>query len=125
MRQFVLALVFLCFATPAAGQELARQVVTVQVRIPDVMKVEIGDESHFVRADGKHVRRVMLLVTANRRWRLDVQRSCTSDCSTAGYAVSMPTGGPGASQPVIVECVWEAREAAPSATEFEYSLTTD
>lgn len=125
MRPCVLVILFLGFATPAAAQQLKHEILTVQVRIPDVMRIEVGEMREFVRADGKHARQVTLLVTANRAWRLDVRRSCGTDCSAVDYALSAKSGSPGNSQSVVVERVWEVNQKAPPLTEFEYLLTSD
>jgi hypothetical protein len=119
MRIWWLAVAALLASTSAlAGQELARVEVTATVRVPEFMSLERVSAYEFTRVDGMRVRRVTLLVSANRTWRLEV----SAQRDDVQYTVSKPTGRAAQREEVIVEFVWKDAEEAPRPDEFAYSL---
>lgn len=117
----VVAAVFL-FGAEAQAQQLAEVRTVARVRVPDFLILETGEVTEQTLADGKQVRRVTLLVTANRAWTLEVARSCSTTCSAAGYTVKGVTGKTGNAQQVVVEYVWNRDAAPPASDEFHYLL---
>jgi hypothetical protein len=122
MRLCLVVCAVLLFGAEAEAQQLAEVRTVAHVRIPDFLILETGSVIEQTLPDGKQVRRVTLLVTANRAWTLEVARSCGSSCSDAEYSVSGVTGKAGSAQKVVVEYVWSRGEQPPSINEFEYLL---
>lgn len=119
MRIWLLAaLTLFGSASSLAAQELARVEVTASVRIPEFMSLERSAVTESTRADGMRVRRVTLLVSANRMWRLEVSPSRAG----VQYTISKATGRAAQRQEIIVELVWKDAELAAEANEVAYSL---
>ena len=92
--------------------------VTATVRVPEFMSLERASAYEFTRVDGMRVRRVTLLVSANRTWRLEV----SAQRDDVQYTVSKPTGRAAQREEVVVELVWKDAGQAPLPDEIAYSL---
>jgi hypothetical protein len=121
MRALFLTFALLASGSPALAQ-LARVEVTARVRVPEFMFIERGPVTESTLENGQHVRRVTLLISANRSWRLEVARLCVNSCTTAQYRVSSNSGKPGNAQQVVIEYFWDANTAVPPPDEFQYLL---
>ena len=109
-------------AVPAEAQELARVQRTAVVRIPEFMSLKAEGVVEEERAGGVNVKKVLLSVSANRSWRLQVEPACASECRTPEYRV---IGGQGASahqKQVVVEVIWRDGERPPALEQLAYSL---
>ena len=122
MRLWLMVVAVFLFGAEAQAQQLAEVRTVARVRVPDFLILQTGEVTEQTLADGKQVRRVTLLVTANRAWTLEVARSCSTACSEAGYTVKGVTGKTGNAQQVVVEYVWNRDAAPPSSDEFHYLL---
>ncbi len=109
-------------ATPVEAQELARVQRTAVVRIPEFMRLEARGISDEQRADGVNVRKVLLSVSANRAWRLQVQPTCNSECKVPDYRVLGGQGKAAHQQQVVVEVFWRDGDKPPAVHELTYSL---
>ena len=125
MRLWPWAVVLMVMAPAGAAeaQVLARVETRASVRIPEFLLLEHGDVEETTRPDGSKVRVVKLYVSANRSWRLDVQRRCGSTCAPVRYQVSRTQGGSAKGAEVVVEFVWPRNEKPPAPDEFGYVLT--
>ena len=120
MRFWLLAALTLLGSTsPMAAQELARVEVTASIRVPEFMSIERASAHEYTRADGMRVRRITLLVSANRTWRLEV----SSERDDVKYTISKATGRAAQREEVVVEFVWKDTASAPP-DEFAYSLVS-
>ena len=125
MRFRFLVITLFASALPLSAQELARVEATATLRIPEFMIVErdaVVEETH---AEGMHVRRVTLLVSANRSWRLEIERLCASACAVMRYKACHAEGRAAHREKIVVEFAWRDSERAPSNEEFEFLLVGD
>lgn len=123
MRFWMSAIPLLLAASPLASQTLASVETSAHVTIPEFLSVKGGSVTEAELADGTRVRRVTLSVTANRKWTLQVVRTCNEDCGDVDYRISSRSGKSGTDQKVEVEFVWGAGQRAPTLEEFEYLLS--
>ena len=117
--------ILLASAVPLPAQQLARVQATASLRMPEFMIIEPGLVVDQTRPDGTRVRRVTLLVSANRAWRLEVKRSCAASCPPVRHEVNRQRGRAVQREEVVVEYSWRSPEPAPKPEEFGYSLIGD
>jgi hypothetical protein len=123
MRIWLAAIAILfCYGAPLEAQELARVERTFRVSIPEFMIIEAGEVQDELRRDGTYVRRVTLYVTANRSWRLQIERVCEGDCASAEYEVSRVSGSAAQQQEIVVEFSAGDESSLPRAEDYAYSL---
>ena len=123
MRIWLAAVLLLVVATaPAKAQELARVQRTAVVRMPEFMSLQARGIVEEQRTDGVNVKKVLLSVSANRSWRLQVEPSCDSDCKLPEYRVINGQGASAHQKLVVVEVFWRAGEKPPAVEKFAYSL---
>jgi hypothetical protein len=121
MRFWLLAVItFWASVSSLSAQELARAEVTASIRVPEFMSLERVSAFEFTRADGMHVHRVTLLVSANHTWRLEV----LAERPDVQYTVSKQSGRAAQRQEVVVEFVWKDGGRVVRTDEFEYSLVS-
>jgi hypothetical protein len=112
------ALTLLGSTSSLAAQELARAEITASIHVPEFMSIERASAHEYTRADGMRVRRVTLLVSANRTWRLEV----SAQRGDVEYTVSKASGRAAQREEVVVEFLWKHTESAPRLDEVAYSL---
>ena len=117
--------ILLASAMPLPAQELARVPATASLRMPEFMIIEPGTVINKTESDGEHVRRVTLLVSANRAWRLEVRRTCAAACSPVRVEVSRDHGRAAHREEVVIEYSWRSSERPPKSEEFAYLLVGD
>lgn len=115
MRAVLLAFIAMAMAQPLSAQASASVHVEARVTVPDFMGIRPGEARDSIQADGTHVRRVTVYVSANRMWKLRVIKQ--------GAVVKTLRGGRGSDVPVVVELPWREPDEQPDPARIEYQLT--